>query len=98
MHTTSPSIIPRGRPKGRLVYILDDEQEVCALMARILDHAGFSSRAFHRVEQFELALTLETPEIIVVDLSLGQSDAVEVIRGLAGKRFQWRNSAHERPP
>jgi EAL domain-containing protein (putative c-di-GMP-specific phosphodiesterase class I) len=87
MYTTSPSIIPRDHHKGRVVYILDDDQEVCALMARILEFAGFSTRQFNRVEDFELALTLEMPVIIILDLSLGQSDAVEVMRGLAGKRF-----------
>src|SRR5205823_5756962 len=53
----------------------------------ILRAAGFSTREFNRVEDFELALTSESPEIIFIDLSLGQSDAVEVIRGLARKRF-----------
>ena len=35
----------------------------------------------------DVALALAAPDLIIVDLSLGDSDAIEVMRGLASRRF-----------
>ena len=73
--------------KRRLVYIMDDEPEVCTLVARVLNKVGFVTREFTRVAALEMALAVMKPEIIVLDLSLGRSDAIEVMRSLAAARF-----------
>ena len=70
-----------------IIYVLDDEPDVCALLTALLDEAGFAARGFTRVAEMEMALTLHAPAVIIVDLTLGESDAIEVIHGLANRRY-----------
>jgi EAL domain-containing protein (putative c-di-GMP-specific phosphodiesterase class I) len=75
-------------PAGtRIAYILDDEPEVRDFITQIATGAGFSTRSFGNVTSLEMALTEVVPEIIVLDLSLGASDGIDVIRSLAASRF-----------
>jgi EAL domain-containing protein (putative c-di-GMP-specific phosphodiesterase class I)/ActR/RegA family two-component response regulator len=76
-----------GRPAGRLAYILDDEPEICELISQIVSTVGFTARSFGQATSLEMALTEAVPDVIVLDLSLGSSDGIDVIRSLAGSRF-----------
>jgi EAL domain-containing protein (putative c-di-GMP-specific phosphodiesterase class I) len=71
----------------RIAYILDDEPEFRDFITQIATGAGFSTRSFDDVTSLEMALTEAVPEIIVLDLSLGDSDGIDVIRSLAASRF-----------
>jgi EAL domain-containing protein (putative c-di-GMP-specific phosphodiesterase class I) len=71
----------------RTVYILDDEPEFCELVTQVATAAGFSTRSFGDVTSLEIALTEALPDVIVLDLSLGGSDGIDVIRSLANSRF-----------
>ena len=71
----------------RIAYILDDEPEFRDFITQIATGAGFSTRSFGDVTSLEMALTEAVPEIIVLDLSLGNSDGIDVIRSLAASRF-----------
>jgi EAL domain-containing protein (putative c-di-GMP-specific phosphodiesterase class I) len=74
-------------PGGRHAFIVDDEPQVRAFMSNSLVGAGFIPHEFGRVPEVEAALTQFKPELIVLDLSLGGSDAVEMMRSLAASRF-----------
>jgi|SRR5665213_2584807 len=87
MNGAARSILARAGSSERIVYIMDDDPAVCGAIRRVLTNAGFSAREFTRVEELELALTLVSPDAILLDLSLGECDAVEVIRRLAVARF-----------
>ena len=76
-----------ARVGTRIAYILDDEPEFRDFITQIATAAGFSTRSFGDVTSLELALTEVVPEIIVLDLSLGNSDGIDVIRSLAASRF-----------
>jgi DNA-binding response OmpR family regulator len=82
--TSARAAEARGR---RLAYILDDEPEVCELITYIVANAGFYTRSFSDQTSLELALTEAVPDVIILDLSLGSSDGVDVIRSLAASRF-----------
>ena len=71
----------------RIVYILDDSLTVCKAIGQMLTGPGFSVREFTRVEALETALTIVSPDVILLDLALGECDAVEVIRRLAAAHF-----------
>jgi EAL domain-containing protein (putative c-di-GMP-specific phosphodiesterase class I)/ActR/RegA family two-component response regulator len=71
----------------RSIYILDDEPEFCKIIAQIATSAGYSTRSFGDVISLEIALTETLPDVIVLDLSLGGSDGIDVIRSLAGSRY-----------
>ena len=75
-------------PSGkRHAFVVDDEPQVRAFIAKALFGAGFIPQELCRVSEVEAALTLVRPEVIVLDLSLGGSDAVEMMRSLAESRF-----------
>lgn len=76
-----------SEPVGRHAFIIDDEIQVRAFITKILVNAGFVASQFSRLAEVEAALTLIKPEIIILDLSLVESDAVEIIRSLAASRY-----------
>jgi EAL domain-containing protein (putative c-di-GMP-specific phosphodiesterase class I)/ActR/RegA family two-component response regulator len=71
----------------RIAYILDDEPEFRDFITQVATAAGFSTRSFDDVTSLEMALTERLPEVIVLDLSLGDSDGIDVIRSLAASRY-----------
>jgi DNA-binding response OmpR family regulator len=73
--------------RGRLAYILDDEPEIRELITNIVTSFGFTARAFGQATALEMALTEAVPDVIILDLSLGDTDGIDVIRSLAASRF-----------
>jgi EAL domain-containing protein (putative c-di-GMP-specific phosphodiesterase class I) len=72
---------------GRHAFIVDDEPQVRSFVSKALTEAGFIPLEFSRVPEVEAALTLFKPEVIILDLSLGASDAIEMMRSLVASRF-----------
>lgn len=75
---------------GRHAFVVDDEPQFCAFVSRMLESSGFSPHEFSRLRDVETALTLRRPDIIILDLSLGGADAIEIMRSLAEDRFSGR--------
>jgi EAL domain-containing protein (putative c-di-GMP-specific phosphodiesterase class I)/FixJ family two-component response regulator len=67
---------------GPLAYILDDEPQARAIAAKVLASLGFEPRQFAGPAALFADLKKASPELIALDLVLGQSDAIEVIRHL----------------
>jgi two-component system cell cycle response regulator len=63
-------------------FVLDDEPRIAALVGKVLAACGIASRQFTAPEPFLAQLEVSPPALVVLDLSLGQSDAVEIIRHL----------------
>jgi DNA-binding response OmpR family regulator len=70
------------------VYILDDDPRVRATVFHVLTGVGYHAREFSSPEPMLAQIAEVPPELVVLDLSLGQSDAVEVIRQLAAAKYQ----------
>jgi EAL domain-containing protein (putative c-di-GMP-specific phosphodiesterase class I)/FixJ family two-component response regulator len=68
---------------ARYAYVLDDDLRVGALVCRMIKAAGYQARQFETPIPFLAEVKGRSPEIVVLDLTLQQSDAVDVIRGLA---------------
>ena len=68
-------------------FVLDDEAQIAAIVSKVLEACGFVPRQFTATPAFFTALQDTLPELIVLDLSLGQSDAVEVIRHLEASKY-----------
>ncbi|HEY6254404.1 MAG TPA: EAL domain-containing response regulator [Xanthobacteraceae bacterium] len=73
---------------GRLAYVLDDQPQACAIACKILDSIGFSARPFAAPLPFFEALKTASPDVIALDLALGQSDAIEIIRYLETFKYK----------
>jgi len=73
-----------GQP---LAYVLDDEPQIAAVVGNALGAVGYDARLFSAPMPFFVEIKKATPEVIVLDLALGQTDAVEVIRRLEVLKF-----------
>lgn len=71
-------------------YVLDDEPQIGALVCKVLQACGFTPRQFTAPPPFLDALKTSPPDLIVLDLALGQSDAIEVMRDLEQNKYRGR--------
>lgn len=74
----------------RLAFVLDDEPQIGTFVCKVLGMIGVAARQFANPLQFFTELKLSEPELVVLDLALGQSDAVEIIRQLEVIKFKGR--------
>lgn len=77
----------RPRDGERLVFVLDDEVTVGAAVCHLLTACGFVPRQFSTTVPFLTDIKRQPPELVVLDLALGESDAVEVIRHLQTMKY-----------
>jgi EAL domain-containing protein (putative c-di-GMP-specific phosphodiesterase class I)/CheY-like chemotaxis protein len=68
-------------------FVVDDEPQVRAFVSNALAAAGFKPLQLQSSADVEGALPDIIPQLIVLDLSLGDSDAIEVIRILVNMHF-----------
>ncbi|HWA20683.1 MAG TPA: EAL domain-containing protein [Devosia sp.] len=69
-------------------FVVDDEPQVRSFVSNVLAGSGFRTHQFSSSGEVEDALLRLMPQLIVLDLSLGDSDAIEVIRSLATARYR----------
>jgi EAL domain-containing protein (putative c-di-GMP-specific phosphodiesterase class I)/ActR/RegA family two-component response regulator len=69
-------------------FVVDDESQVRSFVSNVLAGSGFRTHQFSSSGEVEDALLRLMPQLIVLDLSLGDSDAIEVIRSLAIARYR----------
>ena len=68
--------------KGTLL-VVDDDPSICESLRIIGESCGFSVTITLSVETFREQYTALNPDIITLDLNLGQNDGVELLRWLA---------------
>lgn len=67
--------------------IIDDDQEICELLQFQLQHLGVDARAVARVSDVLDTVKQESPDVVLVDMSLGDADGVDVFHTLRDIRF-----------
>jgi EAL domain-containing protein (putative c-di-GMP-specific phosphodiesterase class I)/CheY-like chemotaxis protein len=77
-----------GELRPGSAYVLDDEPQIGIMICQVLGACGLEPRQFTSPGPLYEAIQHASPELIVLDLALGQSDAVEVIRQLETLKFQ----------
>lgn len=70
------------------VLVFDDDESVGRLVVRVATLAGVPATAVARAEAFRQALRESTPQIVVLDLQLGETDGIEQVRYLAEQGFR----------
>jgi EAL domain-containing protein (putative c-di-GMP-specific phosphodiesterase class I) len=73
-----------------LAFILDDEPAVATVVSKQLAMLGMEAWQFNEPVKFFASLRVARPKLVVLDLGLGRSDAVEVLQQLDGVKFQGR--------
>lgn len=64
----------------RLIYLLEDDEDISRLMSRTLTQQGMEVRAFRRIADFARGVAGHLPDLCMVDLSLPDGDGMSVIR------------------
>jgi EAL domain-containing protein (putative c-di-GMP-specific phosphodiesterase class I)/CheY-like chemotaxis protein len=64
------------------VFVIDDEAGICRFISFTLEAMGLVTESFHSAQDALGAMKGSQPEIVFLDVALGDSDAVDVIRSL----------------
>jgi len=72
---------------NRMCHIVDDEAGICHFIASELNSLGLGVKAFQDGDSFAQALRSETPDLIFLDLAIGRTDAIAILRNLADRGF-----------
>lgn len=75
---------------NRRAFVLDDEPAIRTIVCRSLTANGFDPVEFGSTVPFLTQLRINPPDLVVLDLVLGQSDAVEMIYHLESLKYQGR--------
>lgn len=73
---------------SQIAFVVDDEIQVRTFVSGALRAFGYVVHQFRAAVDVEAALAGLVPDTIILDLALGGSDAIEVIRVLAGVRYR----------
>lgn len=74
--------LPLGRVSQKLVAIVDDEEDILELVALHLQKAGFKTKEFEDGSSFFKFIKNNTPDIVILDLMLTDSDGFEICKYL----------------
>jgi FixJ family two-component response regulator len=76
------------RADERTAFVLDDEAAMGAVVCRVLTTIGISAKQFTDPLGFLLELKNNPPDIAILDLALGRSDAIDVMRKLEALKYK----------
>jgi EAL domain-containing protein (putative c-di-GMP-specific phosphodiesterase class I)/CheY-like chemotaxis protein len=71
-----------------VAYVLDDDARVRLTVFRILSAAGYQTHEFSASAPMMTAIRATAPDVIILDLALGECDAVDVIRELGTLNYR----------
>ncbi len=74
----------------RLAFVLDDEPRLGVALCKVLSGIGINARQFVDPAAFLSELEPCNPDLILLDLALGQSDAIDVIHQLEARKYKGR--------
>jgi EAL domain-containing protein (putative c-di-GMP-specific phosphodiesterase class I) len=70
-----------------LAFVLDDDKAVATVVSKQLAMLGMEAWEFNEPGRFFVSLRVARPKLVVLDLGLGRSDAVEVLQQLDEFKF-----------
>lgn len=71
-----------------LAFVLDDDKAVATVVSKQLAMLGMEAWQFHEPAAFFSSLRVARPRLVLLDLGLGRSDAVEVLQKLDEVKFR----------
>ncbi|MBV1789225.1 response regulator transcription factor [Marinobacterium sp. D7] len=66
----------------KLIYIIDDEADICDLISTELHRHGYDTRSFQTGAQATHALNRRKPDLCIIDLGLPDMDGISIVREL----------------
>lgn len=80
--------VPPAHEPRPLCYVVDDEKGILSFVELALSGMGFEVRCFETLPAVEAGLGQELPRLVIMDISLEGADAVDLLRLLAGLRYE----------
>jgi EAL domain-containing protein (putative c-di-GMP-specific phosphodiesterase class I)/ActR/RegA family two-component response regulator len=74
----------------KAVCVLDDDSHIAAMISRMVVASGFTARHFTAPSLFLNELNTTKPDLVILDLALGQLDAIDIIRRLENIAYKGR--------
>lgn len=68
------------------ILIVDDDVSVRRMLGDYLSQHAFRINAVENGAQMARQLTVEAPDLVIVDMNLGQEDGLQIVRNLSAKR------------
>jgi DNA-binding response OmpR family regulator len=65
-----------------LIYVIDDELDICNLVCQELERFNFNTQAFTTGEQALLAIKKQLPSLCIIDLGLPDMDGLSLVKKL----------------
>lgn len=65
-----------------LIYIVEDDQNICEIETYALRNAGFSIEGFECAKDFYAKLAVQTPDLILLDIMLPDGDGLSIVKKL----------------
>lgn len=65
-----------------MIWCVDDDNTICDIEVYTLQQTGFSARGFASGAELFEAIQTETPELIVLDIMMPETDGIEVLKKL----------------
>lgn len=72
----------------RYALVVDDEDGICRIISLTLAKLGVETDTFSTAKEAIAALDRRWPHVIFLDVALKNSDAIDVIHGLAAKHYR----------
>ncbi|MFC6669204.1 response regulator transcription factor [Marinobacterium aestuariivivens] len=68
--------------QNRLIYVVDDEADICTLVCDELNRFGYETRSFNTGGRAAQAIRRRLPDLCIVDLGLPDMDGLGLVREL----------------
>jgi DNA-binding NtrC family response regulator len=78
---------PNVKTSAPYALVVDDQADICRVVATVLADFGVESAAYVTAKPAIASLDRRRPDVIFLDVALDQSDAIDVIKGLAEKHY-----------
>jgi DNA-binding response OmpR family regulator len=72
---------------GPIIFVIDDEDAICEIVAKAFTKLGIETKKFHTAKAAFAELDNGHPPVVLLDVALAGSDAIDVIHGLSARRY-----------
>jgi diguanylate cyclase (GGDEF)-like protein len=77
-----------AQPAAKRAFVLDNELRIAAMVGKVLEAGGFTARTFTAIPRFLAEMKSDAPELLVLDLSLGEPAVVEIVYKLEADGYR----------
>lgn len=69
-----------------VLHVLDDDPVIRTLVCRVAERCGYRAVGFVEPDAFLTAIEADPPDLIILDLAIGEADGISVLQALSRRR------------